>query len=350
MKTPMHPSKKLLPLVPLYASAIALKNFAHDHGLLRAQRLAWPVVSAGNLSIGGTGKTPFVAALAALLQNRGWNVDVLSRGHGRQNDRVEMVDRHGSAQRYGDEPLLLARAALSVYVGRKRYDAGRLAESTPDGAGGGDPANQRRLHLLDDGMQHRRLARAVEIVLLERRDLTDQLLPAGRLREPLKSLRRADICILREDETDLAEQAMRAMGTHDVGRVWIQSRSVQLAARGENESAPQRAVAFCGLGQPAQFFASVRQSGIAVRSEISFPDHYAYAPRDMDALVAQAKSCNADALITTEKDSVRLEGELRNALQAVAPLHVVKLEVRLKEPDRCVAYLENLLRQRTGVR
>lgn len=346
----MRPSKALLPLVPLYASGLALKNFAYDHGLLRAGLLAWPVVSVGNLSVGGTGKTPFVAALSALLQNAGWHTDVLSRGHGRKSDRVEIVDAHGSADRYGDEPLLLAREGCSVYVGRKRYEAGRLAEAEFNARRIGESAGSKHLHLLDDGMQHRGLARAVEIVLLEGRDLTDHLLPAGRLRESLRSLRRADVCVIREEEEDLAERALRAMGTKDSGRVWIQRRDSQLTTQDENGTSPQRALAFCGLGNPEQFFSSVRRNGINVAAEISFPDHHAYTSRDIDSLIAQAKACHADAWITTEKDNIRLESAMRERLLGFAPLHVAKLEVQLKEPDRYLAYLYQLLQQGAGVR
>jgi tetraacyldisaccharide 4'-kinase len=200
----------LLPLVPLYAAVQALNDAAYARGLRRVEKLKWPVVSVGNLSVGGAGKTPFVIALAQVLTQRGWTVDVLSRGYGRASDAVERVDTaivDDPARRYGDEPWLIAQQAdVSVFVGCTRSAAGRLAESTLVDAGSAG-----HVHLLDDGMQHRGLARDAEIVLLHRSDFRTALLPAGRLREPLAVLERADFVVLREEDSELAERARRWM-------------------------------------------------------------------------------------------------------------------------------------------
>ncbi len=344
----MKPSGIFRPLVLLYAVAVALKNRFYDFGWLHPAPLVWPVVSVGNLSVGGTGKTPFIYELASVLQQRGWSVDVLSRGYGRRAKQAEVVDPEGSAQRYGDEPVLLARRGLTVFVGRRRYDAGVLAEARRDAS----CTPLRSLHLLDDGFQHRKLARAVDIVLLERRDLVDRLLPAGRLREPLTALRRADICVLHEEDHDLAAQAMAMMQTQDAARVWVQHRvtSVEIKAANAPEARLQRAVAFCGIGNAAQFFSSLRQAGISPEAEVAFRDHHVYTDSDVDALVERAKACHADGFVTTEKDSMRLEGELRETLEAFAPLHIAQLAVTLVEPERCLAYMETLLHSRMGVR
>ena len=179
-------------LVPAYAAAIAAKNAAYERGWAEAKRLGWPVVSVGNLSVGGSGKTPVVIRLAQLLQADGIAVDVLSRGYGRSGEGVERVDASGDAGRFGDEPVLIARkAAVPVYVGTSRYDAGRLAERSAAGAG---------IHLLDDGFQHRKLARDLDIVVLHASDFVEGLLPAGRLREPLSALKRAQVVVLREED------------------------------------------------------------------------------------------------------------------------------------------------------
>ena len=180
----------LAPFALLYSSLVRARNARLDR--TSPAQLKWPVVSVGNLSVGGTGKTPLVICLAELLGREGFAVDVLSRGYGRSHRMVERVDTEGSAGRFGDEPLLIARqAGVPVYVGASRYEAGRLAELELGGAGP-------RVHLLDDGFQHRRLARVVDVVLLHRSDLHQRLLPAGRLREPLSSLGRADVIVLRE--------------------------------------------------------------------------------------------------------------------------------------------------------
>src|SRR5579862_9459138 len=154
--------RMLWPLTLLYAAVVAAKNAAYDRGWSKLQTLRGPVISVGNISVGGSGKTPFVIALAKLLQRQGVEVDVLSRGYGRSSDSVEQVDPASSAERFGDEPLSIAQSAgVPVYVGASRYTAGLLAESDQ---------STTRIHLLDDGFQHRKLRRTVDIVLIHRSD------------------------------------------------------------------------------------------------------------------------------------------------------------------------------------
>src|SRR6266446_6492256 len=168
------------PLTGLYGAGIALRNKLFDRGLRLVLRLEQPVVSIGNLSVGGAGKTPFVIALGELLKERGIPFDVLSRGYGRKTRGVLVVDPDGSASDFGDEPLLIARKlAVPVIVGEQKF--------------------QTQLHLLDDGFQHRSLARDFDIVLMASGDFEDRLLPSGRLREPLSSLERADAIVLPQD-------------------------------------------------------------------------------------------------------------------------------------------------------
>ena len=175
------------PLSSMYGGAIAARNAAYDRGWLRSRGLQGPVISVGNVSAGGSGKTPFVILLGELLQARGIRFDVLSRGYGRTTRGLLLVDPGGLPRDFGDEPLLMARRLqVPVVVGEDRYEAGRFAESR-FGA---------QVHLLDDGFQHRGLARDFDLVLVTPEDARDRLLPAGRLREPLKSLRRADAVVL----------------------------------------------------------------------------------------------------------------------------------------------------------
>jgi tetraacyldisaccharide 4'-kinase len=177
----------LNPLSSIYGLAVRARNALYDRRGLRARRLDGPVVSVGNLSAGGSGKTPFVMLLGELLQSRGVKFDVLSRGYGRKSRGVLLVDPSGLPQEFGDEPLLIARRLqVPVIVGEDRYEAGRFAEAR-FGA---------QLHLLDDGFQHRALARDFDIVLVTPQDASDRLLPAGRLREPLSALGRADAVVL----------------------------------------------------------------------------------------------------------------------------------------------------------
>ena len=171
------------PLTELYGAVTFLRNTLFDRGVLSSRRLEQPVVSVGNLSVGGSGKTPFVIALGELLKARGIRFDVLSRGYGRKTRGVLVVEADGKASDFGDEPLLIARRlGVPVIVGESRYEAGRVAEQK----------FHSQLHILDDGFQHRSLARDFDIVMMTERDLRDRLLPSGRMRESLGSLTRAD--------------------------------------------------------------------------------------------------------------------------------------------------------------
>ena len=324
-----------LPFALLYGTAIRLKNESYDLERSKPRRLSWPVLSVGNLSVGGTGKTPAVLLLTELLEARGWSVDVLSRGYGRTSHRVSHVNPHinekNAAEEFGDEPLLMARRGVSVYVGAGRYQAGLLAERNTSAT------SPRSIHLLDDGFQHRKLARAVDIVLLQRSDLEDKLLPAGRLRESLCALERADICVLRAEDADLQDRVLRLMHQTDAARVWIIERRTVLP----NVASP--ALAFCSIGDPRGFFQALKQAGADLKKEIAFRDHHSYTVRDINRLKQAARSSGALCFVTTEKDSMRLAAPLRADLEADLPVIVAGLELTLREEAASIALLESLL-------
>ncbi|MFC6646658.1 tetraacyldisaccharide 4'-kinase [Granulicella cerasi] len=216
------------PLVPIYAG---LSRMSQAVKLSQQRSLFWPVLSVGSLSAGGAGKTPVVIALARLLQQEGWEVDVLTRGYRRLGDGVEQVklltaERGGDiavdAQWFGDEPVMMAQATgAAVWVNSDRFLAGLAAEDATEL----NETNARRIHLLDDGFQHVRLARSLDAVLLTREDLDDALLPAGNLRESLAALRRADVVVVREDEREFVEaRVRRAMRTD--AKLWSIRRNL----------------------------------------------------------------------------------------------------------------------------
>jgi tetraacyldisaccharide 4'-kinase len=306
------------PLTGLYAGITALRNGLFNRGTLASRRLDRPVVSVGNLSVGGSGKTPFVIALGELLKARGIPFDVLSRGYGRKTHGVMVVDAKGSAADFGDEPLLIARRlGVPVIVGESRYAAGRVAEDK----------FQSQLHILDDGFQHRSLARDFDIVLLTERDFDDKILPLGRLREPLSSLGRADAIVLPvESALDHSRDGATEGGRDDArihqlglsGKpVWRVQRDLVIL---HSTSAP---VVFCGIARPEPFFAQVRATGITPVAEVEFRDHHAYKRRDIDRLLEIQRRLGATGFITTEKDLVNL-GPLQEDLKpkAVAELTV----------------------------
>ncbi len=335
-------STLLWPFTVPYGIAARVKNCAYDRRWLQPQKLSWPVISVGNLSVGGSGKTPLVLLLANLLSQRGWHVDVLSRGYGRSRRNVARVDPVGLPEEFGDEPLLMARQGLSVYVGANRYDPGQLAEQEA----GADSLDSRRLHILDDGFQHRKLARTVDIVLLQRADLHGQLLPSGRLREPISGLRRADICILRAEDADLSKRVLQFMGQHgqcsDPSRVWIVERRTMLPA----DTTPiPAAIAFCAIGDATGFFDSLRRAGLTLQTTIAFRDHHVYNLGDISRLKAAANRSGANCFVTTEKDRMRLPGELRAELEKNGRVVIAGLELRLQEERRCIDGLEVLLQE-----
>jgi tetraacyldisaccharide 4'-kinase len=297
------------------------------------QRLRWPVISVGNLSVGGAGKTPLVICLAGLLEREGFRADVLSRGYGRSSRATERVDAEGNSDRFGDEPLLIARAAgVPVYVGGSRYEAGLLAEAETSAPG--RPVH-RSVHLLDDGFQHRQLARDVDVVVMHSTDLKERLLPAGRLREPLSSLRRADVIVLREEDAELAV-ALREYAAPQC-RFWIVRRALALPIMGK------RSLAFCAIARPSEFSRALAAAGVDVVEQVSFRDHHRYTARDMERLAKLAKRHGCDEIVTTAKDDVKLDVSLRRQLDAVAPLRLAELTLEIRNEAAALGDLVAML-------
>ncbi|MGB9031438.1 MAG: tetraacyldisaccharide 4'-kinase [Acidobacteriaceae bacterium] len=327
-------SRTLAPLVPLYAAAVRAKNLAYERGWARPKRLRWPVVSIGNLSMGGSGKTPLTIRLAQLLSECGFAVDVLSRGYGRQSNAVERVTIGGLSEEFGDEPLLIAQSSgVPVFVSASRYRAGLLAETAVAG-----PV----LHLLDDGFQHRRLARDVDIVVLHRSDFAERLLPAGRLREGFSSLSRAQILVMRQEDHELEAQLQRRGLTQPV---WWMKRQIEIPEAG-------RVIAFCAIAREEEFFAALRSRGVAVMAMRAWRDHHCYTQADIAELIELRRQHEAEAFLTTEKDLVRLQPEQKRMLESAAPVHAAKLLVTLVDEAMAIQQLCGLLpvnwQERTG--
>src|SRR5216684_1164388 len=304
------------PLTGLYGAATALRNTLFDGGVLSSRRLEQPVVSVGNLSVGGSGKTPFVIALGKLLKARSIRFDVLARGYRRKTRGVLEVETDGNAADFGDEPLLIARRlGVPVVVGESRYAAGRAAERK----------FQPQLHILDDGFQHRSLARDFDIVLMTERDFGDRMLPSGRLREPLSSLARANAVVLPRDflGQDFSVHELTIESRARQGKlIWRMTREILMPA------APAAPIVFCGIARPRQFFGQVRAAGITPAAEVEFRDHHAYDEGDTKRLLAMRSKLGAGAFLTTEKDAINL-GPLQADLD---PLAVAVLSLTLEHP------------------
>lgn len=342
----------LAPLCPVYGSVVTAKNWGFERGFLRRQRLKWPVVSVGNLSVGGSGKTPLTIRLAELLLAEGLAVDVLSRGYGRSSRATEQVDPLGRADRFGDEPLLIAwRTDVPVFVGASRYEAGLLAERSaaenqdkdPDVPGVRNQAQGPGVHLLDDGFQHRQLARDVDIVLLHRDDFGERLLPAGRLRESFKALRRADFVVLREEDAEF-EERVQQLGLQ--AQVWWVRRSLEVPR--ELAETTGRVIAFCGIAWPEEFFSGLIDRGLNVELTVDFPDHHRYDVDDVEELVKIATEVRAEAFAITEKDSVKLDARLLEILERVAPVRVARLGVSLRDEASVVRSILGRIQENGG--
>ena len=300
----------------LFGLGVQARNALYDHGTLRARRLQGPVISIGNLSVGGSGKTPFVILLGELLKARGLKFDILSRGYGRQTRGVALVDPGGSARDFGDEPLLIVRRLqVPLIVGEDRYAAGVSAEANFGP----------QLHLLDDGFQHRALARDFDIVLVTPDDARDRLLPTGRLREPLSSLRRADAVVL---TSGASAENFPVNGK----LVWWVRRSI-LA-----KNVPPRPLAFCGIARPQSFLLQLRTAGIEPVAEAIYRDHHAYTEQDIHQLLELKNKSEAGGFVTTEKDGINLDGYF----SALEPLAVVPVKMELADSARAV---DTMLRQ-----
>jgi tetraacyldisaccharide 4'-kinase len=330
-----------LPLVPLYAAGLALANALRP----RAKSLTWPVLSLGSLSAGGAGKTPATIALAELLAANGWSPTILSRGYGRATPPPEIPAEvnpfaPNAATIFGDEPTLIARrTGLPVWVAAERYTAGLAAEAqyaqqsfAPTTEQATTEAAHPPIFLLDDGFQHRRLARSLDILLLTAADLDDMLLPAGNLREPLRALRRADVLLLREEEAHAVTRRLHPPLPLDLP-VWLLRRTLRFPEPLKIFGAGVRPMAFCGLARPEGFPAMLTAAGCGVVDTLAFPDHHAYTVADIDHITATAKQLNGTGFITTEKDAVKLTPVLRDRLEAQGPLMVVALEAAFTSPD-----------------
>ena len=319
-----------------------MRELRIQRGWEPVRRLRYPVISIGNLSTGGSGKTPLTIALARLLSARGVQVDVLSRGYGRRSAVPLRVDLTGSPDDYGDEPLLIANSAtppharpvVPVYVASRALrrpedslnprefgrqvsgDAWRathacrlrtpppeaptphapVSRSVPKGLGASAPEPP-RVHILDDGFQHRQLARDIDILLLNREDWHGHLLPAGNLRESLHAAKRADVIAIPANDPGF-ESELRAWGWQ--GPIW------RIRRRMEVPHIDGPVAAFCGIARPEQFFAGLEQAGLTLAFQKSFADHHRYTSQDIDALNSAVRSSAATAILTTEKDRVRM--------------------------------------------
>ncbi|OHX17370.1 tetraacyldisaccharide 4'-kinase [Chromobacterium amazonense] len=308
----------LAPLEGLFALLAAVRRQAFRRGWKVSEKLPVPLVVIGNINVGGVGKTPLTQALLRDFAARGVKVGVISRGYGGSAATPTEVTPDSDPAQVGDEPLLLAAAGAPVAVGRDRVAAGRhLLALHPD----------LELILSDDGLQHYRLARDLEIVVLDgRRGLGNgRLLPNGPLREPPSRLRSVDAVVVNGEGGDLPLPGGLPRFAMTLRAGLCHALDDPANTRSAADFAGQRVAALAGIGHPQRFFDTLAGQGIAVSRALSFPDHHAFAAGDLPA--------DADAVIVTSKDAVKLARVLHEPAQR-ARLWVLPVQAMLA-PDLC---------------
>lgn len=369
------PKFVLAPLGVVYGAVGGARRALYRAGALRVRRVGAPVVSVGNITAGGTGKTPLVEWLARAAAREGRRVCVLSRGYGRADARRRVVVSDGErvlagAREAGDEPRLLAENLLECGVAVV-CDADRVA------AARWALENLRsEVFILDDGFQHLRIARDLNILTLDAADPWGggRQLPRGRLREPLGEMRRADLIVITRAElaADLEDLRARAQSLSG-GRPVLVARTAteriaplvteapEAAETGDAQETNDHArpfsvgiaqalsvniqqplAAFCAVGNPQAFFAHARREGLVLNYTRAFADHHAYTQRDVDQCVREAARHGARALLTTAKDAVKLRALDLSAL----PCYVLEIALEFDEDERMRAILYECISRR----
>ena len=341
--------KRVLAWLParLYELGVRLRVAAYETEYLKPKRLDATTISIGNIAVGGTGKTPLVEYIARYLKEEGHSVAILTRGYGRKSTGGRALNDPKAAGlggvksylEYGDEPVMLARRLpdVPVIINGDRYEGGTYATRDL----GAD------VLILDDAYQHLSVARDLNILLL---DATDpfagfEMVPFGRLREPLYGIKRADAVIITRADRPFDQAQVNAIIRYycdeKVPVMYVYSTIKRLRHLGEGEvyEADQfrgwNVSVMCGIGNPHAFADDILRIGINIVAEHFYNDHHAFTQQELDEVTRAARDAGADAIITTEKDAVRLEGL---ALPDV-PIYVAEIEIESDDEVRLKSLL-----------
>jgi len=338
----------LSPAAKVYEAGIRLRNWLYSDGLFRARKLKQPVISVGNLTMGGTGKTPTVIALGQLLQKAGYSVSILLRGYKGLNRGRPLLVSDGktilsNSRMAGDEALVIAKnlPEALVVVAKNRAQAGAWVESR-------FPVD---IHLLDDGFQHRKVHRNLNLVLIDVTNPFDggRLPPLGRLREPLEGLSRSDAVILSRTQIGRTYPSIiDTVRSHNPDIPCFLARqkfaSATIFHQGQTVTVGNlqdtRALAFAGLANTRQFFDSLKDWGVGLVETLSFPDHHRYRSEDLDRIKEKCMELGTDTVVTTEKDFENFE------VCGLDPLRVVVVKVGFEFDD--LEGLRKILQDKVG--
>lgn len=301
----------MFPFAWIYRTVTGVRNFFYDHNILKSISCGVPIISVGNITAGGTGKTPFVIALANWLSEAGYSPGVITRGYRRQSKGQQLVRNRDSILLppllAGDEPYLIASGTNQTVV---IADTDRVAAANTAVELYGC-----NILIADDAFQHRRLERDVDIVLWDAsyNPKSSHILPAGRLRESIKGLCRADLLLIsRTDSVSAIDTDFFRLINPALYLSTLPMSITRISNLATGKVIPpvdlknKRILAFCGLGNPVQFFNTIKKLTDTTPVTKSFPDHYKYHITDLNALVRQAEKNGCNYLITTRKDAVNL--------------------------------------------
>jgi len=322
----------LWPLTLPYLVGVNLRKRLYSH-IFYSHCLNAKVISVGNITVGGTGKTPLVEKIAKMLQADGHRVAVLSRGYGRMGKGVIVVSNgkevRGKWEETGDEPFLLARRlpGIPVVVGKNRVEAGRLAVQQW-GCG---------VLLLDDGFQHMKVKRDLDLITMDAENPwgNKRLLPAGPLREPLSSVKRADAVILTQaHETRSAEKIKTKLHTYTSAPVFTAiHRPVEWVSLKDKMTFPVRflrrkkVLAFAGIGNPQSFYTTLETLELDVFRFFIYKDHHNYSKKDRRRIFQEAGNRGVQAVVTTEKDAVRFP----DVPESKIPVYYLRIEIEIEQ-------------------
>ncbi|MBI5233547.1 MAG: tetraacyldisaccharide 4'-kinase [Deltaproteobacteria bacterium] len=311
----------------IYGIAVAMRLFLYRLGVFKTKALDIPVISIGNLTTGGTGKTPMTMHVARILKERGFKPAILSRGYRGSYAGIEVVSDGrvllAAPDASGDEPYLMAKRLLGhdvpVVVGRDRYKAGLFAVErfSPD------------VVILDDGFQHIRLKRDIDILLIDNRIGfgNARLLPAGYLREPLGSLGRADVFMLKGQRS--AKDAIEKVAARPVFYFSLKPTDLRGIKTGEAQPLSclkgRTVLALTGIAVPESFYETIEALGVDIKQRLAYPDHHPYTEADIRDITRL--SAGIDMVVTTEKDAVRL----KSYKERLGGLFVIAVDVELDD-------------------